>query len=348
MADQDEQYDSVSDEDFNPDVQAAEEESSSSDDEAAPTTLGTAKKRGIKRAGDELDADLDSGDEATIKERNKRKKRKGKGADDEDAADFLSDDEGGDGSFVRTRAQRRTEKVECKTLASTRGATVDVDLVWSRLSAIPIGRPPELEVKPEENEDDYITIKRTTKFAGQTTTEEKRVLKSSKEAKIWLEELEAAKRKTAKDKENEAPEVQTREQDAESGETSKIPKMPLRRPLKRPLKWEPNPTGEVKGLPPNLQLRWPRDKLAPATIAMPPLPIPNHRALPAVPTTTKLNTVQKSKYDWASYVDKNKLAEELDEYGRSKESYAGRTEFLTRLEHRKEEERLNARTKAAG
>ena len=340
--------DSSSDEDFNPEAQPAEVESSSSDDEEAPGTA--AKKRGTKRPlndEDDVDAELDSGDEATIQERKKQKKQKKKGQDAED--DFVSDDEGGGaGGFVRTRAQRAIEKVERRALASTKGATIDVDDVWSRLSAIPVG--PVVEAKPVvDNEEDYITIKRTTRFAGQVNTEEKRVLKSSKEARIWLEEQEAAeaKRKAKKEKENEIPagEAEKDKEGATEGDDSAAPKMPLRRPLKRPLRWDPNPAGEVKGLPPHLQLRWPRDKALAAPAVQPiDSSIPSHRRMPPppVPGAAKLTTVQKSKYDWASYVDKNKLAEELDEYGRSKQSYAGRTDFLSRLEGRKEEQRLAA------
>jgi len=342
------QDDSSSDEDFNPEAQAAEVESSSSDDDEGASTALSTKKRGTKRARDDDgdDAELDSGDEATIQEPKKQKRRKKKKGvlEDYDGGDFLSDDEGGAGGFVRTRAQRRTEKVERRALASTKGATIDVDDVWSRLAAIPIGRA--VEATPATHDEEYITIKRTTKFAGQVSTEEKRVLKSSKEARIWLEEQEAAeakKKATTKNKENEAP--QDEEAQPHNGAEGEITrKMPLRRPLKRPLKWDPNPTGEVKGLPQTLQLRWPRDKVLAAPAVQPVAnAIPNHRMLPPpLPGAAKLTTVQKSKYDWASYVDKNKLAEELDEYGRSKQSYAGRTDFLSRIESRKEEQRLAA------
>jgi hypothetical protein len=359
--DEDAQDDSSSDEDFNPDAQIADAESSDSDSdaEAAAAAQGAGKARSKKRGrdADDVDADLDSGDEATIQERKKRRRRKGKGngkgkgGDDEDeGGEFLSDDEGGQGGFVRTRAQRRIEKVERRALASTKGATIDVDDVWSRLSSIPIGRA--LEPVKVDSEEDYITIKRTTRFAGQVSTEEKRVLKSSKEARIWLAEQEAAeaKKKGKRDKENEVPDAtkqaETGAQDDEAAKDGHAaPKMPLRRPLKRPLRWDPNPTGEVRGLPPNLQLRYPRDK-APTLPTTAPVSLTtqaNHRMPPPpLPGAAKLTTVQKSKYDWASYVDKNKLAEELDEYGRSKQSYAGRTDFLERLERRGEEARLAA------
>lgn len=350
--DDDGDNDTASDEDFVPEAQAVEDDdddvSSSSADEAGGTV---AKKQGSQRVRKHVDIDLDSGDEATIQELKKKKRRRHKNANPEEAQedeDLISDEDGGEGGFVRTRAQRRTEKIERKALASTKGATLDVDAAWTRLAAIPVGRVHDTSTQDPENEEDYITIKRTTKFAGEVTTEEKRVLKSSKEAKIWLDEQETAKKKDI-GKENDAPAEPESAIEAEDDDaTGKTSRLPLRRPLKRPLKWDPNPTGEVKGLPPNLQLRWPRDKLLPNIPTEVVIGAVNHRALPKLPAAAKLNTVQKSKYDWASYVDKNKLAEELDEYGRSKESYAGRTDFLNRLEQRQEEGRLKAKSKAAG
>jgi hypothetical protein len=103
--------DSSSDEDFNPEVQANEDEesASSSEDEQPQVTPSRAKKgkkrkRGVQK---QPEIELDSGDEATIQEK-KKKRRKG------EDADFLSDDEGGEAGFIKTRSQRQKEYV-CKT-----------------------------------------------------------------------------------------------------------------------------------------------------------------------------------------------------------------------------------------
>ncbi|KIW04764.1 uncharacterized protein PV09_03955 [Verruconis gallopava] len=349
---EDEQYNSASDEDFNPDAVSAVEDSSSDEDAAEGRTVANSSRRqGTKRSREkiEIGAELDSGDEATIRERKRRQRRKGKVDETEQSEDStnVSSDDGGEGGFVRTRAQRRAGKIERRALASTKGATVDVDAMWARLSSMPVGRAPEPESISAEGEDDYVVIKRTTKFAGQITTEERRVLKSSKEARVWFEEQETAQRRKEPEKENKAPDAQPGNQQDIDEPSQAAPSMPLRRPLKRPFRWDPNPTGEVKGLPANLQLRWPRGRLPAATATADPndTNIASHRALPKLPAAAKLNTVQKSKYDWATYVDENKLAEELDEYSRSKESYAGRTDFLNRLEQKREENRLAARSK---
>jgi hypothetical protein len=104
--DDDEAYNSASDEDFNPDNAPPEIESSSDDEEAAPARGGRVRKQIRKRSrDDDVPAELDPEDLITIQERQSKKQRK-----DDSEADF-SDDEGGEGGFVKTRAQRRNEYV---------------------------------------------------------------------------------------------------------------------------------------------------------------------------------------------------------------------------------------------
>jgi hypothetical protein len=99
--------DSSSDEDFNPEVQPNEDEASvSSSEEEQPQPITARVKRGgkRKRAKDNgPDVELDSGDEATIQEKN-RKRRKG-----EDAESLSDDDAGGEAGFIKTRSQRQKE-----------------------------------------------------------------------------------------------------------------------------------------------------------------------------------------------------------------------------------------------
>jgi hypothetical protein len=232
--------------------------------------------------------------------------------------------------------------LERRPLANTLHATIDLDAAWARLSSLPLGRPPEPNPTVEDNtastipnrteqDDDYIAIKRTTRFAGEVTTEEKRVHKHSAEARIYLQEQEAKRGPATEIDENAAPEVDNAQ-------------VILRRPLKRLSRFEPNPTGEVKALPPHLQLRWPRNKRLAALDGTTKAGIVKITA--RLPDATKLNTVDKSRHDWAGFVDKEGIAEELNEYGKSKASYLGRTEFLNRTENRREEERREAKQQA--
>lgn len=51
----------------------------------------------------------------------------------------------------------------------------------------------------------------------------------------------------------------------------------------------------------------------------------------------KLNTVEKSRMDWAGYVDKERLGEELDRAGKAKGGYLDKMDFLGRSEMAREE-----------
>lgn len=374
--------DSESDEDFNPtDVPEADvSASSSSDNDEDATTAKQGRKRKRKSAPQEqadLDAELASGDEATIAaaarrraRKKKQEKRKGKGkaaqqdGDDEDMVDW-EEDEGGDGGFVKTRSQRKVEQVQKKKLASTAGATVDVDELWKRMMEdpfkIPDGppKPDAAEGSDKENtisygtttskskeaaapteasatvtaeDDEYITIERSYNFAGETTIESTRVLKSSAEAQLYLTQNKKA--------------LPTASNDTDTAQDSNLaapgPTKPLvRRPLRRVSRFEPNPQGIVKSIPSTAQLTWPRGKntthLAPAG-AVPVIP-----TVSTGPKATKLNTVDKSRMDWAGYVDKAGIAEDLDEYGKSKGAYRDRVQFLQRVEGRKDEESRRVR-----
>ncbi len=107
-------------------------------------------------------------------------------------------------------------------------------------------------------------------------------------------------------------------QSLQEGNNSSAPvtKPPLRRPKKRTSMFEPNPDGMVKGLTPAGGNKGP-----------------------------KLNTIEKSKLDWAGFVDKEGIAEELDDATKAKEGYLGRMDFLGRVEAKREEEMKTARNK---
>lgn len=251
-----------------------------------------------------------------------------------------------------------TRQQERKPLASAKDATIDVDALWAQLSSKPVGRqadPPKQTESIKVSGEEYITIKRITKFAGQITTEERRVLKTSAEARLYLEEQErekAAKVKKQQQQQQEEERVDEEQQEPqEQDANTNIPTKPqLRRPLFRRSRFEPNPTGEVKGLPPHLQLKWWQHS-RPGTVAR-----VTTRIEAAATTTrsaikpsaaTKLNVVDKSRHDWAGFVDQEGIAEELDEYGRSKQSYLNREDFLSRMEQRREAGRMEAKAKAA-
>ena len=83
-------------------------------------------------------------------------------------------------------------------------------------------------------------------------------------------------------------------------------KPPLRRPKKRVSMFDPNPNG-----------------------------VPGSEV--ASTKGPKLNTIEKSKLDWAGYVDKEGMKEELDKAEKGKDGYLGKMDFLGRVEAKRED-----------
>ncbi|KAF7592306.1 swr complex subunit [Aspergillus hancockii] len=335
---EDEQYDSADDEDFH--IDAAHDDadiSSDSDDESAEPA---SKKRKIgKEEAEQEDKELDSGDEVTIKkakarkEKKQKEKKSGKDDDDEDDVDFDDDDEGGPGGFVRTRAMRMQIQEERKPLAKIDGATVDVDALWARMNAPDLGLSSQTEKKdeppvdgdkqdtemrdsempavedkrqPSQFSEEMVKIKRTYKFAGEWITEEKVVPKDSAEAKLYMANEKDIETVTA-----------TNAEDAAHAR--------IRRPLRKISRFDPNPTGSIKK-------SWEKQPVAETTGEE------NARG-------PKINTVEKSRLDWASYVDQAGIKDELRTHSKAKEGFLGRMDFLDRVGAKQDEERRNARLK---
>ncbi|KZF24040.1 BCNT-domain-containing protein [Xylona heveae TC161] len=368
-----EEYISSEDEDYNPEAvngeaDGGEESESSSEDEQAPGAGKKPSRPKKRKSGptenDEQAEELDSGDEATIRKGAKRRKQRKAGGKDQDDEE---DDEGGEGGLIKTRAQRAAEKQEKGPLASTDGATVDVDALWkSMISGPPTNKPdPEAQSKPEQTpaqqdqasfadttksltnghsttttpstkttttattttkapDEETILIKRTYKFAGEIITEEKRVPKSSAEARLYLQSLESSSSSSSPATSQQQQQQQNRPP-------------PLRRPKKRTSLFDPGTTapttingGTNAGVAPG----------AGAGAGAGARGVPHKTA-----AGPKLNTVEKSKLDWAGFVDKEGIAEELDEHSRAKEGYLGRMEFLGRVDAKKEDELRAARRK---
>lgn len=59
----------------------------------------------------------------------------------------------------------------------------------------------------------------------------------------------------------------------------------------------------------------------------------------------KLNTIEKSKLDWAAHVDQEGISDELDEHRRAKGTYLGRLDFLGRMDAKRDEELSNVKKK---
>ena len=339
---QDEDYDSNEDEDFNPEAAPAADDdvSASSDSGEDSETAAEAKKkkkksksRPVKRQAP-TEEELDSGDEATIKER-KRKRRKEKDRED---------DSGGEGGLIKTRAQRLVEKAERKQRKrADRGeVTIDVDDVWARLHAVPVGRHDEPSTARSEDaaeaatmnngageivqpSEQLIRIKRRIAFAGEITEVEEEVLKSSAAARAYLAEHPEADPENAKSRATAASQQATSEGN-------------LQRPLRRPSIFEPNPTAAVRGVS--------SEKLRPRAPSRLDVIMAERRlAEEKKKKAERMSTVQKSAMDWKGFVADQGIGEELDVYGKSKGGFMAREQFLDRVAGANEEARRAARLK---
>ncbi|PKX93664.1 putative Swr1p complex component (Swc5) [Aspergillus novofumigatus IBT 16806] len=330
-----EQYDSAEDEDFqlDPDQEDADLTGSDSDDEA--TEPAAKKRKTVPNKAAIEDKELDSGDEAMIQKLKARKEGKQKGKksqgtasdEDEDDVDFDEDEEGGPGALMRMQEER-------KPLAKIDGATVDVDAIWAQMNAPDSGgsilplqtqakdatpvndenkdtdtaekQVPSPDSKPQYTEE-MVKIKRTYKFAGEVITQEKIVPKDSAEAKLFLANGESAETVTDADVEHAANAKDS---------------LKLRRPLRKISRFDPNPTGTIKK-------SWEKQITGQTENISGP----------------KINTVEKSRLDWAAYVDQAGIQDELKLHSKAKEGFLGRMDFLDRVVAKREEERRNARLK---
>jgi len=333
---EDEDYASSADSDFAPEAVIRAESSESSDEEPETNDTGNkkpkkAKSKPTKRKRSDEDEDGDvgfenSGDEGLIREGKKALKRRRKKGEDSD--------DGGEGGLVKTRSQRAQEKTEKKPLANVDAATVDVEAVWASMISGNIPKPSvqdnatdqarngsanvhqtpdslKASNNPSTEDDTMITIKRTYNFAGKVHTEEKTIPRDSAEARLYLETQ---------------PNAETNPQLKINTNTQSKPK----RPTKKLRKSMFEPVLE-SAFPPRTDLHFGSNRAQ------------GERLMKEALNAKKLNTVEKSKMDWAGFVDKEGIRDELVEAGKAKGSYIERRNFLDRVEVTRDEEARRVR-----
>ncbi|XWW97034.1 hypothetical protein V2A60_005014 [Cordyceps javanica] len=311
LTDDDEQYDSANDSDFAPDgepnIVSSEDDDDEGDEGREKKTPGKNSTGTITKAEDDVVYE-NSGDEAIII-KGKKKLKKAKNAEDE----------GGDGGLIKTRAQRAADKEERRYATNTDPVTVDVDAIWKQmLSGQPIvpetaresddgEKVAEPAPEPEKQADasEMIKIKRTYNFAGKVHTEEKMVARDSAEAKLYLASEEGQAALTA---------------------DASPPKRATRKAYRSA--FEPIVAGDAAAGARRLDLNLGLAARAQAAKEL---------------QAKKLTTVEKSRMDWAGYVDKEGIQDELALAGRSKHSYAARQDFLARSQAIRDEDSRRAR-----
>lgn len=208
--------------------------------------------------------------------------------------------------------------------------TVDVDALWASMTAEPVvptkqqpqptsqGENGDISAAPGDSgssnaqaatgkdgdPSEMIKIKRTYNFAGKVHTEEKLVQRDSAEARLFL----------ASQGENANGDAAAAEED-----------QPDKRMPRKAFRSSFEPVGAEQGQRADLNLG----------MAM--------RLQARQEKAKKLNTVEKSRMDWAGFVDKEGIKDELALAGRAKGAFADRQDFLARSEARREEEARRVR-----
>ena len=241
-------------------------------------------------------------------------------------------------------------KVEKKPLVDAAAATVDVEALWASMIS---GKTPVAEsnatpsaesskavgptgsLSPDsrrngdasqkgrkdsrspgklgEGPDAMIMIKRSYNFAGKVHTEQKLVHRDSAEAKLFL----------STQQEN-PPEA------AVDDPSSTSPFTKPKRPVKKARRSVFEPVTE--GLRQRTDLHFGERKESGVSLVG-----------GGEKEAKKLNTVEKSAMDWAGFVDKEGIKDDLAAAGKSKGAYKARQEFLARVEAKKDEEERKAR-----
>lgn len=338
-------YDEDADSDFDSGEAKDDVISSSSNEEDVEDTANGARPKKRRKTAkiaqhhDEL-GELDSGDEATIREREKAKqKRKRKGQHDEDDSE---DEE--QGWRARTRAMREREKDEKRKnkLASIKGSTIDVDRLWEQMNqAGGLDLPPPSVVHPStggDNRDsgnaDSLPTATNAPDAGSAdqsrdTNDSRR---GNRDAVALVDDMITIKRtyqfagevhteEKIVQKSSAEAQLWLSQQSANDQPVKGFDSRSLRRPLRRMSRFDPN----LNNLD-SIKKSWEKQSNADGAVTGP-----------------KLNTVEKSRMDWAAHVDQEGLKDELDEHAKAKEGYLGRMDFLGEVEQRKEEEARAAR-----
>lgn len=214
--------------------------------------------------------------------------------------------------------------------------TIDVDSVWAQMLAgqTTVARQPDDAPATADGEDadvptsspvqpgktaNLVRIKRTYNFAGRVHTEEKVVTRDSAEAKLFV----------ASGGQVEPVTADTDSNNNNNNSNNPSSTSPRRTVARKAFRSSFEPQLDLSAQPRRADL----DLGVAARM----------RAGREAQAARKLNTVEKSRMDWAGFVDREGIKDELELAGRSKDSYAARQDFLERSEMRREDDARRAR-----
>jgi hypothetical protein len=216
-------------------------------------------------------------------------------------------------------------------LAQIEGATVNVDALWEQMNA-PQPRydqqpsqTPQAETVPKSETTQPEAQKELATDAGDKSVDPHgdqmiKIKRTYKFAGEWITEEKVVPKQSAEAKAflSSGEVVEYTDEDAAAASAA----LNLRRPLRKISRFDPNPTGTIKK-------SWEKQVVSEDKDGQGP----------------KINTVEKSRLDWASYVDQAGIKDELRTHSKAKEGYMGRMDFLGRMEDKREDERRTARLK---
>ncbi|BFZ63304.1 swr complex subunit [Saitoella coloradoensis] len=288
------------DEDFNPDAAGAQVDSDngdSSDDEDEPPKVD--------------EAGIDSGDEAVASSLGKRK-RKAKGAEEV---------EGGEGGLIKTRAQRAREQHEKKSAVATGPVTQDINALWAAMNSKPSPSPAPLTTSPSiatESTPGPVSDEAAPAHSSATASA------SAVAAPVNEEGGHMIKIKRTYEF---AGETITEEIDVPADSASARAYLASTKFPTAPSSVSITPTSSAAA------------STSATTVSgtLPPKRAPPRKRVSALESAStkapKLNTLEKSRLDWASYVDKEGISEELKRH--NKDGFVEKQGFLRRAEEAK-------------
>ncbi|MCJ1465910.1 hypothetical protein MMC07_004529 [Pseudocyphellaria aurata] len=304
---------------------AAASASTTSASNSGSETAGVSRKRKAAEA-----QDLGSGDEGVIDagRKKKRKKSQKKGKKGEGEAKVGLEEE--DGVAGRVRRRRRGEgegERKPKPPPDPSTVTIDVNEMWAQMNSAPEPAVAAQSPPPaaEKNEPEVTTEKAPESSIHASTT-----VAAGAEAKDPMAEDTISIKRTyvfAGETITEEKVVPKSSAEASLYQSQSAPPKPtvssngkpLRRPLKRKSRFDPPPETGTSGSVGSSGLGKDQGR--------------------------KLNTIEKSKMDWAGYVDQAGIQEELAVAEKAKDGYLGKMDFLGRVGAKRDDEILNARTK---
>lgn len=213
-------------------------------------------------------------------------------------------------------------------MAKIDGATIDVDALWAKMNAggtdsglLPNTNAQDTNAdnaqdagKEQRDKDSNVKARQSPPPEKLPSDEMIKIKRTYKFAGEMITEEKLVPKDSAEAKLFLA-ESKGENMDVES----EISTAKLRRPLRRISRFDPNPQGLIKK-------NWEKQPIAVDEATGP-----------------KLNTVEKSRLDWAQYVDEAGIKDELNVHSKAKEGYLGRMDFLDRVDSKREEERRNIR-----